>query len=388
MRSALRRIRWGLLAAGALGLSGPALAQRPAGVDYAGPSRPAAAAPAPSDPRARAEAIQVALAWLSDPITFPYPLTACPSGDGLEVSGEVPGPAVRQLALQMARAHATLPVTDRLTINPGLESHGGGGDAAVLRDRASALLAAAFPSQAPQITVQAQADGRLTVTGAVATPDERLAVSRVMRRLAGCTCVANELEVRPAVDAGRHEARGPAAPGVTQAVLHAAEPRPAVTPALAQEHLNDAPPVIQTAAHEPTDLPPELLPKEKAASGGDGYVTSGVLIRHTQGPAAKPAERARPVRPGAAAGVPVVPAGQTAAAGPAPALDVRRLKRRIESVAGRAAHDIEVVPQPGNGVEIRFRVASVGEGEKLSAKFVGLPELEPYQISFKMQLDH
>jgi hypothetical protein len=196
MRRALRRVRWGLVAAGALGLTGPSLAQAPAGAVGTGPSRTAVAPAAPGDQTAHLDAIQVGLAWLADPITFPYPLTARPSGGGLEVSGDVPGPGVRQLALQIARAHTTVTLTDRVKINPGLESHGGGGDAAVLRDRAAALVAEAFPGQARQITVQAQADGHLTVTGTLATPDDQLAVSRLMRRVAGCSCVANQLEVR------------------------------------------------------------------------------------------------------------------------------------------------------------------------------------------------
>ena len=82
--------------------------------------------------------------------------------------------------------------------------------------------------------------------------------------------------------------------------------------------------------------------------------------------------------------MPPAPAGTR----PAPPLDVRKLKRRIESVAGRAAREVEVVRRADNGLEIRFKVATVEEGEKVSAKLVGLSELEPYQISFQMQLDH
>jgi hypothetical protein len=171
-------------------------------------------------------------------------------------------------------------------------------------------------------------------------------------------------------------------------VLHPVEPVPGVTRALAEERLNDPPPVIQTAGHEPQDLPPELLPKDKALPNGPGSVTTGVMIRHADGPAGKPAERAQPVRPGAEAAVPPVPAGTAAATRPAPALDVRKLKRRIESVAGRAAREVEVVRRADNGLEIRFKVATVEEGEKVAAKLVGLSDLEPYQISFQMQLDH
>ena len=115
MRRALRRVRWGLLAAGALGLAGPSLAQAPAGAAGPAPTRAAVAPAAPKDEGARLEAIQVELAWLADPLTFPYPLTARPAGGTLEVRGEVPGPGVKQLALTMARAHSTLPVTDQLT---------------------------------------------------------------------------------------------------------------------------------------------------------------------------------------------------------------------------------------------------------------------------------
>jgi hypothetical protein len=456
MRSALRRIRWGLLAAGALGLAGPSLAQTPppaAGADGAGPARTAAAAAALAEQMGRLEAGYVELAWLADPLTFPYALTARPAGSTLEVRGEVPGPGVKKLALTMARAHSTLPVTDLLTINPDLESRRPGADAGRLQHEATALLTQALPEQARGISVDAQPDGRVIVAGAVATCDDRLAVSRLMRRVSGCSCVVNHLEVGRLFAAGRAEGKGATAAAVSKALTPVKASEPAGAPA----------PLVQAVAREAAPLPPELLPQrqgaghaggeaallvvtppaqrsqagqtvaaltppatppgraqEKAAPAAGGYVTAGVMIRQVENPSAtaKPGETAHPAKPPAPAGgyvtagvmirsgesaapapgsartpKPVQPAGEAGAPYPAavlrgsPALDVPKLKRRIELVCGRTARDVEIVPHPDNGVEIRFRVASVEDGERVSAKMMALPELAPYQVSFTMKLD-
>jgi hypothetical protein len=373
----------------------------------------------------------------------------------VEVCGEVPGPAVRQLALQMARAHATVPMTDWLKVNPALGSRSVGGDAAVLRDRAAELLAQAYPGQVRQMSVRAQADGHLTVTGTVASPEDRLAVSRLMCRLVGCSCVTNQLEVAGPTAADRPTSKGPAAPAVSQAALHTTRPLPPVTPAKAEEPAAGPPRVVQAAAHEPSPLPSELLPRgqaavpaprdaglpavvtppaplsdparavaplapprgtepagrpqEKAAPGGDGYVSTGVLVRHAEDPAPAPpgpaaaegyvstgvvvrsGERAAPpsrqTQPAVRPDVPYAAVGGPAVARANPPLDVPKVKRRIESACGRAARAVDVVPLPGNGVEVRLKVASAEEADKLLAKVVGLPELAPCQVSFQIELD-
>src|SRR3954454_5989404 len=66
------------------------------------------------------EELNVQLAWLADPSTFPFSLTAKAGPGGLEVRGYVPSEAVRQHAMQTAREHCSLPVIDSLNLHTQL----------------------------------------------------------------------------------------------------------------------------------------------------------------------------------------------------------------------------------------------------------------------------
>jgi hypothetical protein len=172
----MRRVGWGLLAAGALAMAAPALAGGPASGE--GIAR-----------------MQVELAWLADPLTFGCPLTAHVAGGVLEVRGFVPDIAVGQCALELARAGTTQTVVDHLQTNPNLVRNRGAATAEALREAARALLAEDFPERAGSFAIDARADGQITVRGAVGTLEEKLAVSRQLRWVSGCSCVANLLEV-------------------------------------------------------------------------------------------------------------------------------------------------------------------------------------------------
>src|SRR4051794_6283264 len=54
------------------------------------------------DPRRQAE-IQIELAWLADPVTFPYFLEARTTSAGLVVRGYVPNKAVHEQAVNLAK---------------------------------------------------------------------------------------------------------------------------------------------------------------------------------------------------------------------------------------------------------------------------------------------
>jgi hypothetical protein len=148
------------------------------------------AKPAPLDPKRQVE-IQVEIAWLADPVTFPYYLEAHVGSSGLEVRGYVPNKAVRDHALNLARVYSALPVTDglkehtSLLVRPSLMSppH--------LQNSVAAALREALPKGYQHLQVQCGKDGRVAVSGQVATPEERLIVSHALRRLHGCTSVQN-----------------------------------------------------------------------------------------------------------------------------------------------------------------------------------------------------
>ncbi|HXG12286.1 MAG TPA: BON domain-containing protein [Gemmataceae bacterium] len=207
-------VGWAL--AGTLGLAGPAAAQVSpytpgrvtAGVARAESSKPQpevpglrSAGPRPpngepvAEVQARVEAIQIELAWLADPVTFPYPLTVHLAGPSLEVRGQVPSEAVRAHALRLARAQTARPVTDGLQVSPVGAVRPATEAPEVVQKNAAELLIQALGERSRGLTVQATPDGRVILGGTVSSYEEKLTAGRRLRGLRGCTGVVNELTV-------------------------------------------------------------------------------------------------------------------------------------------------------------------------------------------------
>lgn len=160
-------------------------------------SRPPAAPkgkPAPPDAKRLAE-MKIEIAWLSDPITFPYYLEARAVGSALEVRGYVPNRQVRDYALNLARVRSPLPVKDALKEHPSLLVTTARMSPQQLHSSAATALREALPRQHQKLQVRCGADGRVAVAGPVASWDEKLAVSNALRRLHGCTSVQNLTQV-------------------------------------------------------------------------------------------------------------------------------------------------------------------------------------------------
>jgi len=206
MRGKLERAGWALLA-GTLGMVNPALAQHypsPAGgerVHQTSILKPGTAAVVSED-GARLEEMKVELAWLANPSTFPYQLVARANSRVMEVHGYLPNESVQILALQLAKEHTVLPLATGLKVHPSLATRVTGIPAEDLQKSAADLLAEAFPQQIAGFTIRAQANGQVTVAGSVPSHEEKLAVSRRLRRLQGCTCVDNQLTVPTVVRDG------------------------------------------------------------------------------------------------------------------------------------------------------------------------------------------
>jgi osmotically-inducible protein OsmY len=194
-----QRFLWLAGIAGGLGLSAAATAQTGTpfqpfknlfGSKTASPEKTKA-----QDPNRLME-ILVELAWLSDPMTFPYYLEAHVKGSALEVRGYVPSKAVREQAVSLAKLYCPLVVTDAtndhssLTIRPTPRSPG------QLQTAVQTALREAFPAQ--RFTVSCEAGGVVQISGSVRSLEQKLAVSKSLRRLHGCTGVINLTEAEGA----------------------------------------------------------------------------------------------------------------------------------------------------------------------------------------------
>lgn len=210
MRTVRVRAGWMLTTAAILGMCLPVLAQRwshpyiARGLDSNSPARAGAEGPPPlSEADARTAEIKVELAWLANQLTYPCMLAARVQDGKLEVGGQVPNPVVRQQALLIARDHSGLPIVDKLTVQPAAEAPTVRVPDAVLCRQAVASLAKAFPSYAYQFHVEAAATGQITVLGTIPSYEEKLAVSRRLSQLEGCTAVYNQLTIDKVMSEGK-----------------------------------------------------------------------------------------------------------------------------------------------------------------------------------------
>ncbi len=198
MRRALTRAARALVAAGALGLTQPAVGQQgPAPAFPGGHSVVTGeeAVPTLSRGQARLEEMKIEMAWMADPVTFGCRLDARCSGAGVIARGYVPNEAVKEHALLVAQKASLLPVEDGLKVHPSLALRSAGGPAEALQKGAMETLTARLGPRIHDLSVKAQLNGQVTVTGSVASVEEKLQVSRLLRQVQGCTSVANHLAV-------------------------------------------------------------------------------------------------------------------------------------------------------------------------------------------------
>ncbi len=147
--------------------------------------------PNPADEKRRLSEIAVELAWLADPVTFPYFLEAKADYSSIQVRGYVPNKQVRDHALRIAQLHSGLPTSDAMKEHSSLMTKPGQISAQQLQRAVTSSLRESLPKTADKIKVQAHMDGKVLVWGPVASAEEKLLVSLSLRRLHGCTSVQN-----------------------------------------------------------------------------------------------------------------------------------------------------------------------------------------------------
>jgi hypothetical protein len=298
--------------------------------------RPADKTPAkapPTDQRRLTE-IQVEIAWLADPLTFPYFLEARTTGSNLEVRGYVPNKAVRDHALNLARVYSALPVVDAVKEHTSLQVRTGQMSPQQLHSAVSLALREALPRQAPSLQVRCDPDGKVVVTGQVQSAEEKLTVSHSLRRLYGCTSVQN----------------------LTRQPTETATP-----PAVANQPVPAAPklPTVGlTAAKAPTEpARPDALRPPLPPAG-----PTPTAAKHADVPAA-PLEKQEP-------------------AGPAVA---DRLKKRIES-ACPGVKGIRIETVSANEFRIEVTAATEEQVGTFAERIFALPEVQSYKTDLQFKV--
>ena len=115
----------------------------------------------------------------------------------------MPTAAIREHALRVARLHTRLPVASGVEVRPDAGRSAEHLPADAVRQGAVEVLSRGFGMTSRGWEIRAEDDGRVVVNGSSNSVEEKLAVSRTLRRVRGCTGVGNHLMVSPMMRAGR-----------------------------------------------------------------------------------------------------------------------------------------------------------------------------------------
>jgi hypothetical protein len=428
--------RWIWLAgiAVALGLVAVTMAQSTSSQSFKGLTGSRAASEQKPADLGRMMEIQVELAWLSDRTTFNYFLEAHVKGTSLEVRGYVPSKTVREQAINLAKLNCPLPVTDAIKAHPSLIIRTVHRAPDQLKSSVHTALHEAFPNH--QLIVNCQDDGTVQVFGAVRSFEQKLAVSRSLRRLHGCTNVANftevggeEIALHLPVPANNAISAPSSAFNVTKPVVKTPSPsatypsaitKPArATPddfsaqsvgAAADRKRNEpfalivrTPPLTakQTEAvtvatlHAPsikitTVDGPLAIPRNDGTAAfktpdqikpGDAYESRGVVVVSTEEPA-----RVQPtptwLPPLTPAQPKQAPPLTTAAA--SRVLSAPQLKKRIET-AVPGVHHVNVIFTSKTDVRVECATRSGVDTGSIARQILALREFDPYKVDLEIQ---
>lgn len=315
---------------------------------------------AQSDARRQTET-SVEIAWLADPVTFPYYLEAHVTGSQLEVRGYVPAKSVREQAIRIAQLYSSLTVVDSMKEHPSLLVRPSTMSPQQLEASVQSALKMALPKQYQQLKIECGNDGRVFVAGPVNTCEEKVAVSHSLRRLHGCTSVQNLTSMPSEIAQQLPKDRVPI-------IQTSRPPEPAKQkPVVAQEKptdtrtkwsfwpwskntTKDEPPVTKPA---PTDkkLPPVIEVK-------------------TDGPAILPIEvpKAPELRG---------PRDDAKTEAPTP-ISAKELQKRIRAASPKALN-VEIEFTSKTEVRIQVEVRSEGDVSATAERILAMPELRGYQ---------
>jgi hypothetical protein len=308
------------------------------------------------DPR-RAMEVNVEVAWLADPVTFPYYLEARADAARLEVRGYVPNQAVREHALRIAQVYSSLPVTDALKEHASLLVKPTQMSAQQLQNSVQSSLRVALPKQYQQLRIDCGDDGKVFVSGPVNNVEERIAVSHALRRLHGCTSVQN-LTALPIEVVQIPREKLPIVK--TSNVLETQADKPMAAgpvPEVKSKSWFSWP--FGKSGTTTTEEPPLLEPRKVEASKSD----AATLIPTV------PVERSDPEP------IPVT----------APTASVAELRKAIKAACPKAVN-VEVELTSAKEARVTVEIRSDAELTPTAERVFGLPELQNYRLDLQFKI--
>jgi hypothetical protein len=299
--------------------------------------------------------MQIELAWLADPVTFPYHLAARVEGGVMHLRGYVQHRAAHDRAVQLARAHCSLEVRDDLKIHASMVVGSMSPVAAPTQADVETGLAEALPADSARPNIQCRPDGQVILTGSSARLEDRLAVSRRLRQLAGCTAIVHHLE---------ETAPEPLPTTPTQPVRTEGSQR-----------LPEGPPWESMTASPATHWEMETSEPTPPAGVAPSVPAPGRPEVKTRNASVKLADAALPAVQGK--GRPLVPNAAL----------LERLTARVRSTCGTGAAEVKLIPQSARDLRVEFKVHSDADGARIAEKILLMPELAPYHVDLDVKVD-
>jgi BON domain len=309
----------------------------------------------------RVTEVNVEVAWLADPITFPYYLEAHAASTQLEVRGYVPNKAVRDHALRIAQVYSSLPVVDSIKEHPSLLVRPGQMSVPQLQNSVQSSLRAALPKQSAQLKVEIGNDGKVFVAGPVTNHEEKMAVSHALRRLHGCTSVQN-LTTLPEL------AQNPP-PDKTPIVKTSSGPAENKSKSwfswpFSKSHVTtkDEPPLLDS---KPNLIPPKVVVEAKKPTEGP------ILIPNLPEPR-------DPIKNEPAVVKVDVPAKT-------PALSVAEMQKRVQAACPKAK-GVEVQYLTTSEVRITLELQAESDLSPTADRVFAMPELQGYKTDLQFKI--
>jgi len=413
---------WILFAASGVGLIGPLFSHSPrdaiaqdVGGRYASVANPHPRNLGATEMIASA---RVQLAWLADPVTYPFSLEAIVQGNALEIRGAVPNDSVHEKALSLARAESGMRVIDSIRVGPVASPGRQKVRPDLLAKQAVTQARQALGDRGSAIEVEVWTEGQILLRGQVATLQDKLAASKCLKRVQGCSCVVNELGVRerprdleaastirPMEAMTSNAADSAAAPGSSRGAALGSAGMSLGRPYMYQtrwRHLEAAPasadvPVAQSVAQESLAIEAAKVPdptlgvvwieetEESSAEEPSPFAAMPKTEPAVRQASAAPNDTGSYVTVGEVTFTENEPS-ELPAKDPMLVILEDRLRQQIATRLGMQDKDVRVVAETAKCIQICIGAHTRGEGEALSAKLFQMPELEPFQVSLDVPL--
>lgn len=334
------------------------------------------------------------LAWLGNPATFHEHLSAVLAGDCLEIHGTASNETTRNLAMKLAREASHMTVVDHMGIASVPAQPAPSRSLTMIHQDAVQTLYHSCPQLARSLTVSTQDRGEILVRGEVPTLEDKLTVSRVLKVVAGCNCVKNQVRAKAgsSISVNAPGAKPPLEDNSLLARLGLVTPR--------TEIVANSPPVVRHSvsrepapqvATSPLSAPKNSVreaakpaaPKTEIAAAPKTSVspprpTTGLLLLPT--PSDEKRTPAAAVSPQPVAGS-ILLTSTTAAP-----TETDRLRRIIAISCGLEEKAVEVVAKEAKSLTITMTLPDVETGKSMAAKVMAMPELTPYGVSLDVRI--